>query len=146
MGFAAAFSALSLGLGAVSAMSEANAKAAAAGHQAQQAEWAAQGARINANNTDTYYRDNLRQTLANIDAIRASAGVIPDSPTGLAIRDEQTRISNDQRIAKVTSIRSQANQDIADAQFYRTAADTYSGLGILKAADGVAMGLAKGSF
>jgi hypothetical protein len=130
----------------MSAITQGNAQSAGAEHSAQQAEFAAQGATINANSTDAYYRDDLRKTLANIDAVRTSAGVDASSPTTQAVEDEDTRLSDNQRIAKVVGLRAQAGQDVADAGFYNSAADAYTGMGYLKAAGGVFSGMAQGSF
>lgn len=130
----------SLGLSAASAISEGNANAAGARHQAQQATVAGQAARANADATDAYYRDDLGATLANIAAIRASVG-LSDSPTAAAISDENRRVSDNERIAKVAGIRAQANQYADDAEFYQSAAKQYAGLGMLKAAGGFAGGL-----
>jgi hypothetical protein len=130
----------SLGLTAASAISEGNANAAGAKHSAQQATVAGQAARANADATDAYYRDDLTATLANIAAIRASVG-LSDSPTSAAISDENRRVSDNERIAKVAGIRAQASQYADDAKFYQSAAKQYAGLGMLKAASGFAGGL-----
>lgn len=138
MGFALGIA--SLGLSAASAISEGNANAAGAKHQAQQATYAGQAARANADATDSYYRDDLRTTLANISAIRSSVG-LSDSPTSAAIADENRRVSDNERISKVAGIRVQANQYSEDAKFYQSAAKQYAGIGMLKAIGGVAGGL-----
>lgn len=135
----------SLVLGAASTMSQASASAAGATHQAQQAVYSAQASRINANETDAYYRDDLRKTLANIDAIRASAGMV-ESPTSVAIADENTRISDEQRVAKVTSLRAQARQSDEDAKFYQSAARSYMANGFMSAAAGLAGGAVKSPY
>jgi hypothetical protein len=142
MAIGPALSVASLGLGAASTLSQANANAQGAGHQAQNAVYAGQAARVNANAIDAYLRDDLRKTLANIDAIRASAGMDP-SPTSGAIRDENTRVSEEQRVAKVTSMRAQAKQYDQDAKFYMSAARQYATGGYLQAAAGVTGGLVK---
>lgn len=131
---------ISTGLSAASAISQGNADAAGAKHQAQQATLAGQAARANADATDAYYRDDLRTTLANIAAIRASVG-LSDSPTSAVIADENRRVSDNERIAKVSGIRAQATQYADDAKFYQSAAKQYAGLGFLKAAGGLAGGL-----
>ncbi len=141
-----AVSLVSMGLGAAGSLTQANGQSAASRHAAQGAVYAAQTARINANSTDAYYRDDLRRTLANISAVRASAGVTPDSPTGVAIGEEQARVSDNQRMAKVVGLRAQANQDDADAKFYEGAASQYQTMGLINAGAGVTGGLAKTSW
>ncbi|MNE33491.1 hypothetical protein D3C87_1476790 [compost metagenome] len=80
--------------------------------------------RIQADQIDANYRDELNSTLANIKAIRASAGVVSDSPTGQAVEAGQVRTSNRDRIIDVGSKRMQATQDESDAKFRRSAAKT----------------------
>lgn len=144
---------MSIGLTAASTIMGAQSQARGAAHQAQQAVYRGQEARINAHQTDAYYRDDLRKTLANIGAIRASAGAVVDSPTSMAIRDENARVSDNQRAAKVTSYRAQARQSDEDSRFYQSAAKSYlrsgylaAGAGLLKDTSGLIMNVAKGSF
>jgi hypothetical protein len=94
----------------------------AGNHAAAQSKRAAQVGRIQADQIDASYRDELNSTLANIKSIRASAGVDPNSPTGQAVEAGQVRTSNRDRMIDVGSKRMQANQDEADAKFRKSAA------------------------
>lgn len=94
----------------------------AGNYAAAQSKRAAQVGRIQADQIDASYRDELNSTLANIKSIRASAGVDPNSPTGQAVNADQIRTSNRDRIIDVGSKRMQANQDEADAKFRKSAA------------------------
>lgn len=91
-------------------------------HAAQQSERAAQVGRIQADQIDASYREELNSTISNIRAIRASTGVGANSPTGRAIEADQERISTRDRRIDVGSRRMQANQDENDARFRRSAA------------------------
>jgi uncharacterized protein YycO len=117
---------------------EAGAKSAAV--QAQNAVYAAQSARINAYATDNYYRNDLRTTLANISAMRASVGM-GDSPTSQAVTDYDTDISNLQRSTKVTGQLAQAKLDTNAASYYQDAASDYLMTGFLGAGAGIVKGL-----
>lgn len=123
------------GLTAVGAIQQASMQSAGAEHAAQQAEFQAQTAEINANQTDAYYRDSLRKTLSSIDAARASAGMIT-SPTVEAYKDEQARLAERQRSSQVLSDQAQAAQSRQDAQFYDAMASGYTTAGYIKAASG----------
>ena len=94
----------------------------AGNYAAAQSKRAAQVGRIQADQIDASYRDELNSTLANIKSIRASAGVDPNSPTGQAVDADQVRTSTRDRIIDVGSKRMQANQDEADAKFRKSAA------------------------
>ncbi|MBD9540106.1 hypothetical protein IB276_11640 [Ensifer sp. ENS04] len=94
----------------------------AGNHAAAQSQRAAQVGRINADQVDASYRDELNSTIANINSIRASAGVGANSPTGRAIEADQQRISDRDRRIEVGSKRMQATQDEQDAKFRRSSA------------------------
>lgn len=94
----------------------------AGNYASAQSKRAAQVGRIQADQIDASYREELNSTLANIKSIRASAGVDPNSPTGQAVNADQVRTSNRDRIIDVGSKRMQANQDEADAKFRKSAA------------------------
>ncbi len=119
----------------------------AAGAKAQQikAQKAAQIARVQADQADSAYRDELRTTLANIDTIRASANVDSASPTAFALRNQAREDSDMQRERKVSGIRMQANQLDQDAAFYGSAARNYITAGLVNAGAQAAGG-AKGFF
>lgn len=91
---------------------------AASDHKKNQARRAAEVARVQADQTDAAYRGELDTTLANIDAIRASAGLSLSSPTAQAMRGEAVDESTRQRLSKVRSLKSQATQSDSDAEFY----------------------------
>lgn len=100
-----------------------------AGQQAAaQSKRAAQVGRIQADQVDASYRDELNSTISNIRAIRAGAGVGGFSPTGMAIEADQERISTRDRRIEVGNRRMQANQDEDDARFRKSAA-TWSLIG-----------------
>lgn len=91
-------------------------------HEAQQSQRAAQVGRINADQIDANYRDELNSTISNIRAIRASAGVGANSPTQRAFEAKQEQTSNRDRKIEVGSKRMQATQDDNDARFKRSSA------------------------
>lgn len=96
----------------------------AAGKQAAaQSRQAAEVGRIQADQIDAGYRDELNSTISNIRAIRSSAGVEAFSPTGVAYEAEQQRRSDRDRKIEVGSKRMQANLDENDARFRKTAAN-----------------------
>ncbi|SPL64405.1 hypothetical protein OHAE_272 [Ochrobactrum soli] len=92
--------------------------------QAQQAKDAAATGRIQANQIDAGYRDELNSTINNIRAIRAGTGVAANSPTTLAIEDENRRVSDRNRTRDVASRRIQADQSERDARTFRNSAFT----------------------
>jgi hypothetical protein len=94
----------------------------ASNYQADQSKRAAQVGRVQADQIDASYRDELNSTISNIKAIRASAGVDPNSPTGMAIDAKQQQTSDRDRRIEVGSKRMQAAQDDADAKFRRSSA------------------------
>lgn len=83
---------------------------------------AAEIGRLKADQTDVQLREELNTTLGNIDVMRAAANADPLSPTSLAVKDEERRISDRQRLIKVGSIRAQAAEDEASAAYRKTAA------------------------
>lgn len=99
-----------------------DASAANSEFQAQRAERAAEFGRIAADQTDVGMREELATVLANIDAVRAVSNVAPGSPTGVALKDRETEMSDRQRRSAVTSIRLQAAEDERMAQYGRSVA------------------------
>lgn len=93
-------------------------------HKAAQSAKAAQVGKIQADQIDASYRDELNSTISNIRAIRASAGVGANSPTGMAVEAEQQKRSDRDRKIDVGSKRMQATQDEQDSRFYKSAAKT----------------------
>lgn len=109
-------------LGLAGSLVGAAGEARASNYAAQQSARAAQVGRIQADQIDSSYREELNSTIANIKAIRASAGVDLNSPTGRAIDAKQERTSDRDRMIEVGSKRMQATQDDADAKFRRSSA------------------------
>lgn len=91
-------------------------------YQAEQSKRAAEVGRVQADQIDASYRDELNSTISNIRAIRASSGAGALSPTGIAIEDKQQRTSDRDRRIDVGSKRMQATQDENDAKFRRSSA------------------------
>lgn len=89
---------------------------------ASQSKRAAQVGRVQADQIDANYRDELNSTISNIRAIRASAGVGANSPTGMAVEQKQADTSDRDRRIEVGSKVMQANQDDADAKFRKSSA------------------------
>nr|DAH75486.1 MAG TPA: hypothetical protein [Caudoviricetes sp.] len=89
---------------------------------AQQAKTAATVGRIQADQIDSSYRDELTSTINNIRAIRATTGVAADSPTTQAIEAYNTKTSDRNRSRDVASRQIQANQSEQDAKFFKTSA------------------------
>lgn len=92
--------------------------------QAEQSLNAAATGRIQANQIDQSYREELNSTINNIRAIRAGTGVSYDSPTTMAIEDENDRVSERNRSRDVASRRIQADQSERDAKVFRNSAMT----------------------
>lgn len=91
-------------------------------YQAQQSQRAAQVARVQADQTDASYRDELNSTISNIRAVRSSAGVGANSPTGMAIEAGQERTSDRDRSIEVGNKQMQATQYENDARAQRSSA------------------------
>lgn len=108
----------------------------AGNHAAAQSKRAAQVGRIQADQVDASYRDELNSTISNIRAIRASSGVGPNTPTQRAFEAAQAEKSDRDRKIEVGSKRMQANQDEEDARFRRSSAK-------MALVGGAATGLAK---
>ena len=106
----------------VSGLISAFGQSQAQSYQAEQSKRAAEVGRVQADQVDASYRDELNSTIANIRSIRAGAGVSANSPTGLAIEAGQERTSDRDRRIEVGSKRMQANQDDNDARFRKSAA------------------------
>lgn len=94
---------------------------AASKQQERAAKLNARVGQIRANELDTALRSELNRTLGNIDAIRASSGLSPLSPTSRAIRGGNRQRSDFNRKNRVASERVQALQSREDAVFFRRA-------------------------
>lgn len=122
MGTAAGGSSLlSLGLSAGSSIMQGLGQKSSLEMEADKAQRAAAFGRLQADLTDTSFRENLRNTLGNIDAIRAAGNVSPDSPTTAAVEDRARTLSERQRRASLLSIRSQVAENEAGAAYLREA-------------------------
>lgn len=105
----AALAPIGLGLQTASAGLAAYGEAKGQTAAAQQAVNAAAAARAAADQTDTQLREELRGTLGNIDAIRAAANTDPFSPTAMAVKDEERRVSTRERRIRGANARAQAS-------------------------------------
>lgn len=140
---AGAASVASLALTAAGDITKGNATKASNDFQADRAERAAAFGETQATLTDTTMRENLNTTLGNIEAVRAAAGIDPTSPTTAVLMDRNTMLSDRQRMAAVGSIKSQAAEDRASADYLRKAGDFAVTQSYLTAATDVASGAAK---
>lgn len=113
----AIFSGISMIVGAMG-------QSAAMAHEAQKAARAAEIGRVRADQVDAAYREDFNTTLANITAIRAATNADPASPTSLAYIEGERKASETVRRIKVGGERLQANQDEADASYYKSASRT----------------------
>jgi hypothetical protein len=123
----------SAGLNTAGGIMKASGESAAMQYKATQAARIEYAAKTAADQTDAALREQLATTLGNIAAIRASSGVASDSPTGLAIAAKETEVSDRQRRIRVGNLESQAAQSAADAEYFRNAADSVLGTGIVGA-------------
>lgn len=113
-----------LALDAGSSIIKGHGDAAAQEFQAGRDRRAAEIGRIKADQTDTQLREELSTTLGMIDVTRAAANADPLSPTGLAIKAEERRVSDRDRRIRVGNIRAQAAEDDASARYRDSAAKT----------------------
>jgi hypothetical protein len=74
-----------------------------------------------ASETDTFMRDQLVGALANISAVRASANVAGDSPTGAAIENRVEALSDTARQQRLANINAQIATDRSGAAMERAA-------------------------
>lgn len=66
---------------------------------------------------------NLTAALGNIDAVRAAAKTMPNSPTGSAVRQEAEDVGLQQRQNKMMQYYNQASIDESEASYLRHAAN-----------------------
>jgi hypothetical protein len=92
--------------------------------EAQNAVNAAQIGQTKAAETDTDMRRRLVSQLANITAIRASAGLDPNSPTGAAINANVQGGGDLSRTQAVENINQQVTSDQQAAAFYTSSASS----------------------
>lgn len=139
-GVAGVASLASIGLSAAGSVMKGAGTQAADDMQADQAQQAAEFARTQASLTDTTLRQRLNMTLSNIDAIRASGGVDPSSPTTAAVEDWNKQLSDTQRLAQDVLLRTQAATDDAGARYLRSAGSYAMTQGIVGAGISLAGG------
>ena len=92
--------------------------------EAQNAINAAQIGQTKAAETDANMRRRLTSQLSNIDAIRAGAGLVPDSPTGAAISANVQGVGDLSRTQAVQNINAQVLSDQQAAKFYTSSASS----------------------
>lgn len=111
-------------------------------YEAQQAENAAEIGKTQAAQTSTFMTQDLDRQIQNIQAIRASAGVEDNSPTGEAIVNNVQARGQQQIGIKVGNIMDQVAQDQSAAALYTSnASDAILG-GFLGGFGGLAKGVA----
>ena len=133
---------LSIGLSAYSTILQAQGVSTANEYQAEKMEVAAKYGELKAVQTNAQMTRSLNTTLGNIEAVRAAAHADPNSPTGVAVLENQETIGTEQKTTVVNSILAQANQQRADATYYRSAADHALFAGAISAGAGIAKGIA----
>lgn len=112
------------GAGALGSLFGASKAAQGDQFEAQNAENAAQIGQTKAAETDADMRRRLTSQLANITAIRAGAGLSPDSPTGAAINANVQGVADLSRTQAVQNISAQVTSDQQAAQFYNSSASS----------------------
>jgi hypothetical protein len=142
---ASAISIGGLALDAGSKIVGAEGQAAGQEYEAQKAERAAEMGRIKATQSDAQSLEQLNTTLGHISAIRVAANTDPTSPTGLAITAEEQRVANREMTIRRTSLDMQSEQDLTDAAFRRSSANTALLGGYLGAASSLGKGFATAS-
>lgn len=133
----------SAALGAISAITSGSGTQASDDQQASRLEQAAAFGETQATLTDATMRENLNTTLGNIETIRAASGTDPNSPTGAALMDRSTELSDRQRLAAVGTIKQQDAEDMASASYLKQAGDFAVKQSYLNAGIGVATSVAK---
>jgi hypothetical protein len=132
----------SIGLSAYSTILQSQGVAAGDEFQASKLESAATYGELKAVQTGGQITRSLNNTLGNIDAVRAANNTDPTSPTGIAVRDQQEAIGEEQKSITVNSILQQSRQQRADAAYYKSAASDALFAGGISAAAGIAKGIA----
>lgn len=111
--------------------------------QAMRAERAATFGKLQAEQSDLKFREELNTTLGNIEVIRAAAKIDPNSPTSAALMDRQRTLSDRQRMTAGLNIQSQIDQDLADASYLRQSGDFALQMGFLDAGTKIAGAVGK---
>ena len=90
--------------------------------QAQQAANAAEYGKVKAAQVGTAMTQNLTAMLGHIQAVRASVGSDPRSPTTAAIMGRQEQVGREDQAIKVGDIEAQSRQDMLQSGMYTQAA------------------------
>lgn len=93
-------------------------------YEAAKAERASEIGKVQADQISAGQDAELNTTIANIRAIKSASGGNPDSPSTLAYIQKQGETSDRLKRIRAGGAIMQANQDSADAMFYREAAST----------------------
>lgn len=128
----AALSALSLGTSIAGTVISTGQKISQQEERAAASKRAAKAGRIKADQADAAYRSELNDTLATIDAIRASTGAAAGSPTSIAVKKEQRRNSDINRRKRVVSHQLEAAEHDRNAENHERAKRGAFGIGLLK--------------
>lgn len=114
---------VSAGMSIASGFAKGEGDQAAAEYQASKLKKSAEYGRLAAKQTGTQMQENLNLQLQNIDAVRVAAGVDPNSPTSLALKDKTAMIGDRTRNIQVGNIMAQAAQNEADATYTQAAGE-----------------------
>lgn len=98
---------------------------------AQQAKIRESAAKTAADQTYTKHSEELISTIANINAIRASTGADPLSPTSRAVKTEERRVSERDRQISVDNLNAQASAEREAARAHNRNARWQLGMGIV---------------
>ncbi len=130
----AALSLASTGFSMFGQSRQASAQATADTYKADQASISAKIGQVQATQTDTYMRNQLQSSMANIMAVNAAQGASSDSPSTAAIMARVTGQSDTDRATRESNIMAQVYQDQGAAGFYQQSANnalTGGGIGEL---------------
>jgi hypothetical protein len=129
------------GISALGALNSASTASQGDQLEAQNATNAAQIGQTKAAETDADMTRKLTGQLANISAIRAGAGLNPNSPTGAAITANVQGVGDQSRTQADENIQNQVTMDQQAAQFYTSSASSALLGGELGAAGSIFKGL-----
>lgn len=118
---AAGSSLASVGLQAYSQVLQGEGTKAADNAQADRLDRSAQYGTLKADQISGQRMEQLNTQLGNIESIRAAAHTDPSSPTGAAIRDYNTMVSQRETNTEVENVLAQKQQNEADSAYLRKA-------------------------
>lgn len=122
------------GLKVAGNMGQAQSQKVAAQIDAMRMETAAEAAKVRAVQLDAQYRDELNQTMATIDSIRAAQNVNIDSPTSMALQDSARERSARARMTAKSNERIRGMASEADAANLRKSSQGFMRAALLKSA------------